>query len=189
MASVRRADSVASIAHTANAMLEDIPDTAMVFVAVDSNAINHARVELYGPAKLRGGRMATLVHPKSYVAPDAQLGDNVWIAPGTNIGRRGKIGSDVLINAGARIDTQVQIGMHGWIGAGASIGAATELAAHCVLGADVRLGAGLTIGKYCVMTQPGVWTTSLPSGTFIEPGYTTPARMIGAGYTWQARRA
>lgn len=185
---VRRVESVAALAQSANTLLEDLPAGAKVFVAVDANAINYARLELYGPAKLRGYRLVTLVHPKAYVAPDARLGDNVWIGPGVIVSRGCKVAGDVMVNAGVRLDAGVQIGAHGWIGPGASIGAATEVGGHCVLGADVHVSAGLQIGKHCMLTQPGLWTKSLPAGSFVEPGYTEPARMIGAGYSWQSRR-
>lgn len=186
---LRRAQSVAALAQSVDTLLEGLPLAANVFIAVDSNAINYARLELYGPARLRGYRLATLVHPNAHVAPDAQLGDNVWIGPGVIVGSGCKLGSNVLVNAGARLDAGVQVGMHGWIGAGASIGTGTQLGSHNVLGADVRLGAGLQIGKHCVLTQPGYWTQSFPAGTFLEPGYPNPARMIGAAWSWQSRRA
>jgi UDP-3-O-[3-hydroxymyristoyl] glucosamine N-acyltransferase len=186
---IRRAQSVAALAQSADALLDGLPDSAKIFIAVDSNAINFARLELYGRALLRGYQLTTLIHPKAHVAPDAQLGSNVWIGPGASIGSRCKLSSDVLVNACVRLDAGVQVGAHGWIGPGASIGAGTELGGHCVLGADVRVAAGLQIGKHCVLTQPGYWAQSLPAGTFVEAGYSEPAHVIGAAYSWQPRRS
>lgn len=180
---LRRAESVEVLAHSATALLSDIPSQAQIFIAVDSNAINFARLELYAPAKLQGIKLATLLHPTAYVAPDASLGDNVWVGPAATISNRCKLGGNVLVNSRARLDAGVQIGMHGWVGPGTSIGADAALGNHCVIGADVRVMAGVSIGRNCFINQPVVLEAPVPAGTFIEPVYTRPARIVGMGYS------
>jgi hypothetical protein len=183
----RRAEKVADIAGSVDALLADLPARAKVFIAVDEDAINYARLELYLPARLRDLRLQTLVHRTANVAADAQLADNVWVGPGASIGSRCKVGSNVLLNAGVRLDPGVQIGAHGWVGLSASIGGGSMVGSNCVVGTNVHLGAALSLGKHCVLTQPGTWMQSMADSTFFEPGFTEPSRMIGLGHSWQPR--
>ncbi|GKT24220.1 hypothetical protein [Acidovorax sp. SUPP3334] len=186
---LRAASSVAALSASASELLEGLdPAATTLFVAVDHNALNHARLELYGAARLRGLRMATLVHARAIVAPDARVADNVWIGAGTLIGRAASISSDVLIHPGTRIDAGAKIGMHSWIGPGASVGTDTEIGAHSVIGADQRLRAGLHIGRHCVIDGTDTPSEHLASGSFIAPHFARPARMIGAGYSFEKRR-
>lgn len=183
----RRAAHVAAIASTVDILLGDLPAQAKVFIAVDEDAINYARLELYLPARLRNCRLQTLVHPTALVAPDAQLADNVWVGPGASVGSRCKVAANVLVSPGVRLDPGVQIGAHGWVGVSASIGGGTTVGSNCVVGTNVHLGAALRLGKHCVLTQPGTWMQSMRDCTFFEPGFSQPSRMIGLGHSWQLR--
>lgn len=183
----RRAESVAAIAGSVDILLQDLPAQANLFIAVDDDAINYARLELYLPARLRGYHLQTLVHPSARVASDARLADNVWVGPGASVGSQCKLGDNVLVSAGARLDPGVQIGSHGWVGVSASIGGGTVVGANCVVGTDVHLGSALHLGRHCVLTRPGAWMRSMSDCTFFEPGFQQPTRMIGPGYSWQPR--
>jgi len=183
----RRAESLEAIAGSIDILLADLPARAKVFVAVDEDALNYARLELYLPARLRDLRLQTLVHPTAVVASDAQLADNMWVGAGVTIGSRCKVGANVLLSPGVRLDPGVQIGAHGWIGVSASIGGGTTVGSHCVVGTNVHLGAALSLGKHCVLTKPGTWMESMPDCTFFEPGFSQPSRMIGPGHSWQPR--
>ncbi len=185
---LRSAASVAELAGAVPLLLEGLdPARHRIFIAVDQNALNYARLELYGAARLRGFKPATLVHERAWVAPDARLDDNVWLGPGVLVGSKARLGSDVMVNPGARIDAGAHVEAHGWIGAGASVGAGTRVGTHCVIGADVHLRAGLQVGRHCVLDRPGAWDESLPNGVFSAPQFAAPARMVGAGYSHQKR--
>ncbi|QHI97959.1 hypothetical protein GT347_08105 [Xylophilus rhododendri] len=187
--SLRRAESVAVLSSSVETLLEGLlPTETQLFVAVDQNALNHARLELYGAARLRGLRLATLVHARAIVAPDAKLADNVWIGAGALIGSAARIDSNVMVNPAARIDGGARIGMHGWIGPGAVVGAGVEIGQHGVIGADVRLRAGLRLGKHCVVDTGAAQTEDLAAGSFLAPHFPSPARIVGAGYSHQKQR-
>lgn len=187
---VRKAESVASLSGSATTLLDglSIAET-QIFVAVDHNALNYARLEIYGAARLRGFRMAKLIHARAWLAPDVLVGDNVWIGAGAVVNRKVQIDSDVMVSPGARLDPDVRIGMHSWIGAGASVGEATQLGGHCVIGADMRIRAGLKIGKHCVLDTLGSWSQDMVDGCFVAPQFDSPARMIGPGYSFMKSRA
>lgn len=185
----RKADSVASLSSCAAALLDglSVADTR-IFVAVDQNALNYARLEIYGAARMRGLRMAQLVHARAWVAPDARLGDNVWVGAGAIVSSKTHIDPNVMISAGARVDAGVRIGMHSWIGAGASVGEGAQIGSHCVIGSDTRVHAGLKIGKHCVIDTLSPWSQDMADGTFVAPQFDSPARMIGAGYSFTKSR-
>lgn len=183
----RQAESMAAIGGSIDILLGDLPEQAKVFIALDEDAINYVRLELYLPARLHGFRLQTLVHPTAIVAPDAQLADNVWVGPGASVSSRCKLGANVLVSPGARLDPGVQIGAHGWVGVSASIGGGTVVGSNCVVGTNVHLGAALSLGKNCVLTQPGAWMQSMGDCTFFEAGFSQPSRMIGVGHSWQPR--
>lgn len=185
----RQADSVAALSTSSVQLLDGLdPAFTRLFIAVDQNALNYARLELYGAARLRGFKLATLVHTHARVAPDARLDDNVWIGAGVLVGSGAHIGSDVLVHPGVRIDADARIGAHSWIGPGACVGADAELGMHCVIGADVRLQGGLRLGRHCLIDTGNPWSQSMTSGSFIAAQFATPACIVGAGYSFEKRR-
>ena len=185
---IRPAEGVAQLASTAGKLLEGIDRlTTRLFIAVDAQALNYARLELYGVARLAGLQMATLVHPTAWVAPGVRLADNVWLGPGVRVAVGSRIDSDVLINMGARVDEYVHIAAHGWIGAGASLGRGVNIGVHSAIGADVCLRAGLQIGRHCTIDHAGIWTRDLKNGSFLEPELPVVARIIGPGYSFQSK--
>lgn len=175
---------VSEIAANADALLAQAGQTdAAIFVAVDSNALNYARLELYGRARLHGLKLSTLVSLSAHLAADVQLADNVWVGPAAIVGHGITVGANVQIGAGARLDAGARIAAHVTIGAGASIGAACRLGSHTVVGADVQLRAGATLGKHCLLDSPGPWQQTLDDGHFLDPMLTRPARIVGPGYS------
>ena len=154
--------------------------TTHVFVAIDQNALNYARFDVYGRLRLLGFKSETLAHPSAIVESDVELKDGCWIGAGAIIGAGVRVGNCTFIGAGARVDSAVQIGANSWVGAGASIGRLTRLGKHCVVGADVRLGSSLVIGNHCVVDVPGSYSASLADGTFIDPLFSAPVRIYGS---------
>lgn len=185
---IRPAQGVAQLATTARDLLDGLDATqTQLFVAVDAQALNYARLELYGVARLAGLRMATLVHPTAWVAPSVRLADNVWVGPGARIAVGSRIDSNVLVNMGARLDEKVRLSAHGWIGPGASVGAGVHVGVHSVIGADVHVRSGLRIGRHCVIDHAGPWTRDMEDGSFLEPELSDAAQVIGAGYSFQRK--
>ncbi|MEY4651677.1 MAG: hypothetical protein RI884_258 [Pseudomonadota bacterium] len=181
-----RFEQVADIAAQADAVLASWdPAVHTLFIAVDANALNHARLELYGRARLRGFRLQALVHPSVIAAPGTRWADNVWIGPGTLLGPDCRIDSDSFIGAGSRLDARVHVGAHVWVGQGARIGTGCQIATHAVLGPDVMLKPGTQLGRHVLIDKPGPWEGTWAAGTFLESTWAQPARMMGPGYSFQ----
>ena len=155
------------------------PAHTRIFVAIDTQAINHARLDVYAKARLMGFRGTSLRHPSAIVAGDARVGENCWIGAGTVVSHGVRIGNNTIIGDAARIEAGVNLGANGWVGAGASIGAGSTLGQHCLIGRDVHLGAGLQVGRHCIIDVPGAYEHSLEDGTFIDPLFPQPVRIYG----------
>lgn len=183
-----RFNQVADITAQAEQVLAQwSPQSHELFIAVDSNALNHARLEMYGRARLRGFRMRSLVHRSAVLGTGVKLADNVWVGPGALLGPSCQIASNTLIGAGVRLDAGVRVAAHCWIGPGARVGQHVSLDSHVVLGADVVLQEHTELGRYVLLEQPGPWHGVLPSGTFWEARARSAARIIGPGYTFERK--
>jgi UDP-3-O-[3-hydroxymyristoyl] glucosamine N-acyltransferase len=150
-----------------------------VFAAIDQNALNHARLDAYACARLRGFKCETLIHPSAIVEPDARMGENCWIGAGALIGAGVRIGNNTFIGTGARIDPGVQLGANAWVGPGAAIGQNARVGSHCVIGTDVKIAANVVLGRHCSIDVPGAYADSLSDGTFIDALFSVPVHIFG----------
>lgn len=155
------------------------PAQTRIFAAVDTQAVNHARLDVYAKARLMGFKAVSLRHPWAIVAEDVQVGENCWVGAGAVIAPGTHIGHNTIIGDMARIEARTRLGAHAWVGGGASVGLGTVLGQHCLIGRDVRLGPGLHIGRHCVIDVPGAYNESLPEGTFIDALFAEPVRIYG----------
>jgi hypothetical protein len=153
------------------------PALARVFVAVDQNALNFARLDLYRQVRLRGYKGESLVHPRAVLAPGVKLGENCWIAPAALLAGGVHVGNNSFVGAASRLDANVRIAAHSWIGAGVSVGLGSSVGSHSVLGADVHVATNISIGRYCVMDIPGAYLSSFADGTFVDSMFPLPARL------------
>lgn len=176
-----RLASTDAAADDTTALLDGLdPEHTRIFAAVDTQAINHARLDVYAKARLLGFKAVSLRHPAATVAPGAQVGENCWIGAGAVVAHGAHIGRNTIVGDMARIEANAKLGANGWIGAGTSVGAGTELGQNCLIGRDVCLGAGLRLGRHCVIDVPGAYAESLADGTFIDPLFPQPVRIYGA---------
>lgn len=153
------------------------PAQTRIFAAVDSQAINHARLSVYAQARLMGFKAESLRHPSAIVAEDVHVGENCWIGAGALIAHGLKIGNNTIIHSMARIEACVEVGSNVWIGSGASVGVASKIGNHCLIGANVHIGSSLHIERYCVVDCPGSYRESIKSGTFIDALFPSPVRI------------
>lgn len=156
------------------------PVQTRIFVAIDAQALNHARFDVYAKARLMGFRGDSLRHPSAIVAGNVRVGENCWIGAGAVVAHGVQIGNNTIVGDTVRIEAGARLGANGWVGAGASIGAGTTLGQHCVIGRDVRLGAGLQIGRHCAIDVPDAYAEAFVDGTFIDSLFPQPVRIYGA---------
>lgn len=166
----------------ADAALMELPapsSDARVFAAVDQNALNYARFDLYGRLRMAGHKFTTLVHPSASVDPSAQLGENCWIGPGALIGPHAKVGHNTFVGAAALLEYGANLAANVWVGAAARIGAEASVGTHSVIGADVRLGDTVSVGRHCSIETPGHYRESVADKTYVDPLFDIPVRVYG----------
>lgn len=181
-------DDVSSIALNTASVLSDLsPENVDLFLAVDQNALNYARLELYGPAKLKGFKCASLVHGSAVLGTGTFIGENNWIGPNVRISDRCKIAADTFIAACSIIGDDTHVGAHSWIGKYCLIGDNVSIGTNCVIGDLININSNIKIGRNTILAQPGLILNDVQSGTFHEFIYEKPGRMIGRNYSFSKR--
>ena len=181
----KRFETVDQISETAEIALTKLnPCEYLLFVSVDSNAMNHARLELYGRARLLGFKMTTLIHRSAIISPSVEFSDNVYIGPGVVIGQSSKIASNSFIGSAARIDARVTIASHCWIGSGSKIGPDSRIDSHVVLGEDTLIDKNSEIEHHVLIEQHGPWHGKWRAGTYLEKYAVNPAITVGPSYSY-----
>lgn len=179
----KQVDDLASTADDILGQYE--PEKIDIFVAVDSNDLNFARLELYGRAKLRGFTMQRMIHRGALISAPSNIGENVFVGAGSIVSANCRVSANSFIGHGVRLGQRVSIGAHTWIATGVSVDADTQIEAHCVVGFGTTLRAGSHIQKYVLLDQSGSHSGTWMSGTFLEDGYAAPIQMIGSGFSYK----
>ncbi len=113
-------------------------------VAVGDNA---ARARLASLVRLP---FATLVHPFSWIAPDASLGEGTVVFAGAVVQPGTRIGRHAILNTGCSVDHDGDVGDFAHVAPGARLAGAVTLGA----GAFVGIGASVVQGR-----AVGAWAT------------------------------
>lgn len=125
-----------------------------IFVAVGDN---DARRSLFESYHKLGASFPSLIHPKAYVSPFAQVGEGTIVMPFAVINSFASVGQGCIINTGAVVEHDCELGgfVHvspgATIGGGATIGDGSWLCLnstvsdHVAVASDVILGAGAVL--------------------------------------------
>lgn len=181
-------DNVSSIALNAGSILSDLtPEREDLFLAVDDNALNYARLELYGPAKLRGFRCASMLHKSTYLGTASTVGENSWIGPNVFIANRSKIAANAFVSPCSTIGDDTQVGPHVWIGKNCTIGDRVSIGQNCIIGDLVHIASKVQVGRNSILARPGLISHDVKSGTFHEAIYENSGYMIGRNFSFSKR--
>ncbi|MDP3423219.1 MAG: acetyltransferase [Burkholderiaceae bacterium] len=119
-----------------------------VCVAIGNNA---TRQRLTAQAVQAGFALATVVHPRAFVAPSAVVGAGSAIMAGALLGTCAQLGQGAIVNCGAVVDHHAVVEDFGHLGVGAvmaggsRLGQGAWLQAGCALGYGVVVPAGQTL--------------------------------------------
>jgi len=92
------------------------------------------RIDLFDGLNITTDRLATFIHPLTYVAPNVQLGAGSVVMPNVSISSGTTFGKGCLIMVGATIGHDNNIGKY------------CHFAAQCCVGAYMNIGDGVHIG-------------------------------------------
>jgi UDP-N-acetylbacillosamine N-acetyltransferase len=134
-----------------------------------------ARLALSEFARVKGFQLATVIHPRAFVASDVSVGRGTVILAGAVVNSAARIGENVIVNTSASVDHECLIEDGAHIGPGAHLGGRVFVgrAAWVGIGATVKdrvcIGAGTIIGAGAVVVD------DIPGGVL---AYGVPARVV-----------
>ena len=115
---------------------------------------NSARNEACERALAAGYKLATIVHPWTFIAPSATLGAGTVVMAGAVIGTAAQIGTGVIVNAGAAMDHDTVVEDFGHLGVNACMAGGSQLGPRAWLQCGASLGAGVKMPEGAVL-YPG----------------------------------
>ena len=126
------------------------------FVAVGDNA---TREKLCADLQVHGARMATLVHPFSYVSQSVSLGEGTVIMAGAVVQTGAVVGNGVIINTDATVDHDCRLADFCHIAVGAHLAGTVTVGKRTIVGAgaavinNIAIPADSTVGAGAVVTK------------------------------------
>ena len=104
-------------------------------VSIGNNAL---RRDFIRRLQAAGANVATLVHPRAYVAPSAALGAGCVVLPGAVVHTNARVGEGCIVSIGAMIDHDARVEDFSHVNAGAVVPAGARASGRVAPGAVAR---------------------------------------------------
>lgn len=127
-------------------------------VAVGNNAI---REKVTLQLVEAGFELATVIHPRAFVAPSAMVGQGSAVMAGAIVGTEARLGVGVIVNCGAVVDHHAHVEDYGHLGVNASMAGGTALGAKAWMQAGSAIGYGVRIPAETILVPGEAWDTSV----------------------------
>jgi sugar O-acyltransferase (sialic acid O-acetyltransferase NeuD family) len=127
------------------------PETHWAFVAVSYTQLNRLRSRLYQVAKQKGYRFCSYISPHSYIAKDAEIGENCFILEKASVQRGAKIGDNVTLWTGSSIGHRSKIGSNCFIATHVAVSGFCEVGENCFLGVNSCTVNNIKIADDCLV--------------------------------------
>jgi len=117
------------------------------------------RLSIHDYLKHEGYKSVTAIHPNSYVAKTAKIGNGCQILVNATVGARGSLGKECIVNTAACIDHECNIGNGVHISTGANLAGCVTIGHYSFIGAGavilprIKIGIGATIAAGAVVTR------------------------------------
>jgi|SRR5579862_2144234 len=136
-----------------------------------------ARIKAAALARQKGFTLATAIHARATVAPDAVIGEGTVVAAGAVVNPGARIGCNVILNTSCSIDHECAIadGVH--VGPGAHLGGRVTVGEGTWVGIGAVARDRIAIGANSIIGAGAVVLKDIPSGVV---AYGVPARVIRA---------
>jgi sugar O-acyltransferase (sialic acid O-acetyltransferase NeuD family) len=143
-------------------------------------AIGHNRVRLAKTRELIavGAKLATLIHPRAYVARDVRIGPGTVVLAGAVVQPGSAIGTAVIVNTGATVDHDCALGDGVHVCPGANVAGCVSVGDCAWLGIGCSVRQTLTIGADAVVGGGAAVVADVADGTTVVG---VPARPMKEG--------
>ncbi len=130
------------------------------------------RVKLFEDLNIPDNQLATFIHPRSYVAPNVEVGPGCVVLPNANVLSNVKMGKCVRIMNGAMIGHDCVINAHAFFAANACAGSHISFGKATYAGLNSTIGGKLNIGDFSVVGMGSVVTKNVEPYSIIagNPG-------------------
>lgn len=119
------------------------------------------RISMIESLNIPDERLATFIHPLSYIAPNVVLGNGTVVMPNVSISSGTKFGNSCLIMVGATIGHDNNIGSYCHFAAQCCVGAYTNIRDGVHIGLNATTRENLTIGKNATLGMGSVLTKDI----------------------------
>ncbi len=134
-----------------------------------------ARTQIFEKIILAGGEAATIVHPKSFVSPFANIGLGSLICPFCFVNAGAQIGRFCLLEFGCHVGVKNILGDGVFMGPSCQLNAAVKIGEKSFLGTGTIVIPHRTVGAGCVV---GVGSTVIEDIPADKVAIGSPARVI-----------
>lgn len=143
---------------------------ALVVVTVGDNG---ARARLFTALIEAGAEVATVIHPRSVIAPSASLGVGSVVLAGAVVNPGASVGRNAILNTACSVDHDCQLGDHVHLSPGVHLGGTVIVGPGAHLGVGVSVRNNTRIGAWTLVGVGAAVVGDLPDGVV---AYGVPAR-------------
>lgn len=147
-----------------------------LLIAIGNNIV---RRRFANRVRGNGGRLATLIHPSSWISPTARISSGTVLVGANMVFSAARIEEDVLV------DPDTTIGAESIIGSGSYLSPGCHLASRVICGEECFMGIGavavpeVRVGRRAIVGAGAVVTRSVPDEKLAVGN---PAKVIGEAH-------
>ena len=145
------------------------------FVGVGSASGTSDRQRLFHLAVSHALQAVSIVHPRAWVSPSAEISRGTCILAGAIVNADARVGENVILNSAAVVEHDCHISAHAHVATGACLagGVFVGEGSHIGVGAVVR--QGIRIGRNSVVGAGAVVVADVPDNVVVAG---VPARIL-----------
>lgn len=139
------------------------PKAQIVIALGDPDARSKVRIN----AVQAGRKLASIVHPTSFVARSAKIGQGLVACPFTLVGVNASLGDNVLLNVYASVGHDTTIGRDTVLMPYAALTGNVRLGDQCAVGTHSTIAPGAHIDSFSKIAPSSVVSRSAPAGSLL----------------------
>ena len=124
------------------------------------------RGRLYDALIARGAKFTNIIHPLSWIAPSAILGNGIIAAPFATINADAKLEDNVAINSHVGIGHDTRIGRHSAISPFTVVAGAAVVGEKVFIGSSCVIAPKKTVGRQATIAAGSVVHKNVPDNAF-----------------------